>query len=134
MTFPSYHFIEGVAAPISPSCHAVELDGWVFLTGQIARDLANPDAPLPEGIELQTERTLRNIEYILSKLGLSFRNMLSARVFLTDFPNDYGGMNTTYAKVIGEAKPARTCVGVTHIARGAKIEIDCIARRAQVDR
>ncbi len=128
---PSYHFIEGVAAPISPSCHAVELDGWVFLTGQIARDLENPDAKLPEGIELQTECTLRNVEHILSKLGLSFRNLLSVRVFLTDFSNDYDRMNSVYARVVGESKPARTCVGVTHIARGAKVEIDCTARRAR---
>jgi 2-iminobutanoate/2-iminopropanoate deaminase len=130
VALPSYHFVEGVAAPISPSCHAVELDGWIFLTGQIARDLADPEAALPEDIERQTECTLRNMEYILSKLDLSFRNVLSMRVFLTDFPNDYAKMNAVYSRILGESKPARTCVGVTHIARGAKIEIDCIVRRA----
>lgn len=131
VTLPRYHFIEGVAAPISPSCHAVELDGWVFLTGQIARDLANPDSQLPESIELQTEHTLRNIEHILSNMNLSFRNVLSVRVFLTDFPNDYNRMNAVYARMVGASNPARTCVGVTHIAKGAKIEIDCISRRAR---
>ena len=56
--------------------------------------------------------------------------MVSARVFLTDFYNDYAGMNEIYASYFaGDRRPARTCVGVTGLAREALVEIDFIARK-----
>ena len=130
MSLPIYHLVAGLPKPVSPSSHAVEAEGWVFLTGSFPRDLANPDAPLPEGIVAQTERTLGNMATTLQGLGLGFRNLVSVRVFLTQFARDYAAMNEVYARILGDARPARTCIGVTGLVRDALIEIDGIARRS----
>jgi 2-iminobutanoate/2-iminopropanoate deaminase len=129
MSLPIYHLVPGLPKPVSPSSHAVEVDGWVFLTGAFPRDLDNPDAPLPAGIDAQTERTLGNMARTLAGLHLSFRNLVSVRVFLTHFSRDFDAMNVVYARMLGEAKPTRTCVGVVELVRGALVEIDGVARR-----
>ena len=129
MPLPIYHQIPGLPKTVAPASHAVEVDGWVFLTGAFPRDLDNPDAPLPAGIAAQTERTLGNMARTLAGLGLDFTNLVSVRVFLTNFGRDYDAMNAAYARLLGDAKPARTCVGVVELVRGALIEIDGIARR-----
>jgi len=127
---PKYHLIDGLPKSVSPSSHAAESDGFFFLTGQFGRDLDNPDAPLPEGIEAQTERTLLNMKRVLGSLGLTMENVASVRVFLTQFKRDYAAMNAVYARHFdGAARPARTCVGVTDLVRDALIEIDCVAKR-----
>jgi reactive intermediate/imine deaminase len=123
------HMLAGVPAPVSPSSHAVEVDGFVFLTGQFGRDLDAPERELPAGIEAQTERTLANMARVLRQLGLGLENVVSVRVFLTQFRRDYEAMNRAYARGFGKHRPARTCVGVTDLVRGALVEIDCIARR-----
>jgi len=130
MSLPIYHLISGLPKPVSPSSHAVEAEGWVFLTGSFPRDLDDPEAPFPQGIAAQTERTLGNMARTLAGLNLGFRNLVSVRVFLTSFARDYATMNEVYARMLGAARPARTCVGVTDLVRGALIEIDGIARRA----
>lgn len=130
MTDRTFHMLAGVAAPVSPSSHAVEIDGWVFLTGQFGRDLDRPELPLPDGIAAQTERTLQNMQRLLRQLGLGLEHMVSVRVFLTRFDEDYAAMNQVYAGFFPEGRrPTRTCVGVTGLVRGARIEIDGIARR-----
>ena len=115
---------------MSPSSHAVETDGLVFLTGQFGRDPDDPERPLPEGIVAQTEQTLLNLRHVLDGLGLSFDDVVSVRAFLTHFKRDYDAMNETYARAFaGGGRPARTCVGATDLVRDALVEIDCIARR-----
>ena len=126
-----FHMLAGVAAPVSPSSHAVEVDGWVFLTGQFGRDLDRPELPLPAGIAAQTEQTLRNMQRLLRQLGLGLEHVVSVRVFLTQFEQDYAAMNRVYAGFFPEGRrPTRTCVGVTGLVRGALIEIDGVARRS----
>lgn len=124
------HVLDGFPKSMSPSSHAVEADGFIFLTGQFGRDLDDPDASLPNGIEAQTERTLQNMERVLASLGLTLRDVVSVRVFLTSFKRDYAGLNAIYARFFPESeRPVRTCVGVTHLVRDALVEIDCIAKR-----
>jgi 2-iminobutanoate/2-iminopropanoate deaminase len=130
MTDAIYHTLQGFPKSVSPSSHAAEADGFVFLTGQFGRDLKDPDKPLPDGIAAQTEQTLRNMTEVLAALGLGLENVVSVRVFLTKFKRDYDAMNKAYAGFFkGDARPVRTCVGVTDLVRDALIEIDCIARR-----
>lgn len=127
---PKFHVLDGFPKSMSPSSHAAEADGFVFLTGQFGRDLDHPDAPLPEGIEAQTDRTLRNVARVLAALGLTLADVVSVRVFLTRFKRDYDAMNAVYARHFsGPGRPVRTCVGVTDLVRDALIEIDCIAKR-----
>ncbi|MFT4121977.1 MAG: RidA family protein [Bradyrhizobium sp.] len=124
------HILDGFPKSMSPSSHAVEADGFVFLTGQFGRNLDVPEEPLPAGIEAQTERTLQNMERVLASLGLTLRNVVSVRVFLTSFKRDYEGLNAVYSRFFVEGeRPVRTCVGVTDLVRDALVEIDCIARR-----
>ncbi|WP_108663524.1 RidA family protein [Acuticoccus kandeliae] len=125
-----FHTLAGFPKSMSPSSHASETDGFVFLTGQFARDLDNPDKELPIGIKSQTRQTLANMMRALDALGLGADRVLSVRVFLTHFKRDYDEMNEVYASFFPEgARPVRTCVGVTDLVRDALIEIDCIARR-----
>jgi len=130
MTGRKFHILDGFPHSVSPSSHAAEADGFVFLTGQFGRDLDDPDKPLPDGIRAQTDRTMKNLVRVLSALDLSLANVLSVRVFLTHFKRDYEALNEVYAGFFpATPRPARTCVGVTDLVRDALIEIDCIAKR-----
>ena len=125
-----FHILDGLPRSVSPSSHATEADGFVFLTGQFGRNLDDPDEPLPEGIRAQTERTLANLTRVLQLLGLCKENVLSVRVFLTHFKRDYAAMNEVYAGFfLSGRRPARTCVGVTDLVRDALIELDCVCKR-----
>jgi len=126
----SRHILPGFPSSVSPSPHAVEVDGWVHLTGQFPRDLDAPETPLPLGIAAQTEVTLRNMARVLQALGLGWANLVSMRVYLTAFERDYDAMNAVYAAIIpADCRPTRTCLGVGRLVRGALIEMDCVARR-----
>jgi reactive intermediate/imine deaminase len=125
-----FHMVEGGPTPVAPFSHAVEANGWVILTGQMPTDPEAPDAPLPEGIEAQTRRVLENLEIVLRGVGLDRSHILQCRCYLTEFERDYAAFNETYRAFFpAERLPARTTVGVTALAVGALVEIDCIARR-----
>jgi reactive intermediate/imine deaminase len=127
---PVFHLFATAPKPVAPYSHAVEADGWVFLTGQIPNDAEAPAAPLPSGIEAQTRRTLDNLVRVLAGLDLGLEHVVAARVFLTHFDEDYQRMNRVYESYFSAGRlPARTCIGVTALALGARIEIDFIARR-----
>jgi reactive intermediate/imine deaminase len=127
---PVFHLFATAPKPVAPYSHAVEADGWVFLTGQIPNDAEAPAAPLPGGIEAQTRRTLDNLVRVLAGLDLGLEHVVAARVFLTHFDEDYQRMNRVYESYFSAGRlPARTCIGVTALALGARIEIDFIARR-----
>ncbi|MCA3245609.1 MAG: RidA family protein [Azospirillum sp.] len=116
--------------PVAPFSHAVEADGWVFVTGQMPTDPAAPDAPLAPGIEAQTRRVMDNLAIVLDGLGLTLADTVMARVYLTEFVRDYAAMNAVYAGYFAPGKlPARTCVGVTALAVGALVEIDLVVKR-----
>ncbi|QDG79774.1 RidA family protein [Labrenzia sp. PHM005] len=116
--------------PVAPFSHAVEVDGWVFVTGQMPTDPDAPDAPLPDGVAAQTERVMENLKIVLGGLELGLENVTFARVYLTQFERDYEEMNETYRSFFEDGKlPGRTCIGVTGLAVGALVEIDLIARR-----
>lgn len=129
---PLFHMVAGAPKPVAPFSHAVEADGWVFVTGQLPIDSIDDGLPLPEGIEAQTHKVFDNLKCVLANLGLGLEHVLCARVFLTDFYADYAAMNAVYAGYFPpDRRPARTCVGVTGLARRARVEIDFIARRPQ---
>ncbi len=130
MGAPRFMMIPGAPTPVAPFSHAVEADGWVFVTGQMPTDPNDDGAPLPAGIEAQTRRVMDNLILVLRGVGLGLEHVVSARAFLTDFERDYGAMNETYRSYFPTDRlPARTCVGVTGLARHALVEIDVIARR-----
>jgi reactive intermediate/imine deaminase len=130
MTDPLFHMVAQAPQPVAPFSHAVETDGWVFLTGQMPTDPKDPDAPLADGIEAQTRRVMDNLVLVLEGLGLGLEHVISARVFLTEFERDYAVMNDVYRSCFpSDRLPARTCVGVTALAVQALVEIDFIVKR-----
>jgi 2-iminobutanoate/2-iminopropanoate deaminase len=130
MSAARFLMIPGAPTPVAPFSHAVDADGWIFVTGQMPTDPQDDAAPLPPGIEAQTRRVMDNLSIVLAGLGLTLSHVVSARVFLTEFERDYAAMNATYRMYFPEDRlPARTCVGVTALARAALVEIDLIARR-----
>lgn len=125
-----HHMIASGPRPVAPFSHAVEADGWVFITGQMPTDPAAPDAPLPEGIEAQTRRVMQNLRVVLAGIGLGFEHVTMARIYLTAFERDYAGLNALWPSFFEAGKlPARTTIGVTALAVGALVEIDMVARR-----
>ena len=130
MRGPLFHRIAGAPDPVAPFSHAVEQDGWVFVTGQMPFSGTAINSPYPKGIEAQTRQVMANLLRVLEGCGLGLQNVLAARIFLTHFKTDYEKMNRVYASYFAPGKrPARTCIGVTGLARGARVEIDFIARR-----
>ena len=130
MTTPIFHNFDNTPTHVAPFSHAVESDGWIQLTGQIPTDPNDDDQPLSVGIELQTRRVMDNLVIVLQGLGLDLKHVLSCRVYLTKFERDYETMNKVYQSYFPlDRLPARTCVGVTALARDALVEIDMIARR-----
>ncbi len=130
MSEPSFHMIDGAPQPVAPFSHVVEVDGWLFLTGQMPTFPDDPDKPLPEGVEAQTRRTMDNLILVLEGVGVDLSHVVQARVYLTRFERDYAAMNEAYRSYFPPGRlPARTCVGVSGLAVGALVEIDMVARR-----
>lgn len=130
MSAPIFHMIAGAPRPVAPFSHAVECDGWVFITGQMPNLPDDPAATLPEGIAAQTRNVMENLKRVLGGVGLGLDQVVSARIFLTHFHEDYARINATYASYFpADRLPARTCVGVTGLAYHARVEIDLVAKR-----
>ena len=125
-----FHMVSGAPDPVAPFSHAVEADGWVFVTGQMPFTGTGNDSPYPESIEEQTHQVMKNLATVLEGCHLGLENVTAARVYLRHFDDDYARMNVVYAGYFLPGRlPARTCIGVSSLARGARIEIDMIARR-----
>ena len=125
-----FWMVEDAPTPVGPFSHAVEADGWVFVTGQMPTDPGDDSAPLPEGVVAQTRRVLDNLILVLEGIGLGLAHVTFTRIYLTEFKRDYASMNETYRAYFPQNRlPARTCVGVTGLARDALVEIDFIVKR-----
>ena len=124
------HMIDGAPEPVAPFSHATEAGGWVFVTGQMPTHPGRPDAALPYGIEAQTRQVIDNLCRVLRGLSLSLPDVVRTGAYLTHFDEDYAIFNEVYRSYFEPGRlPARTCIGVTALARGARVEIDFIARR-----
>ena len=119
--------VQTSAAPsaIGPYSQAIRIGDFLYTSGQIA---FNPDTmEMMNGeIEEQTERVLKSIEAILKADGLSLTHVIKTTVYLTDL-GEFSRMNQVYEKFFDKTKPARACVQVAALPKGAKVEIDAIA-------
>ena len=115
---------------MAPFSHAVEADGWVYLTGQMPFVGTSINESYPQGIAAQAHQVMHNLQTVLCGVGLGLEQVVQVRVYLLHFDRDYDAMNTVYATWFAPGqRPARTCVGVSGLAKGALIEIDMVARR-----
>jgi 2-iminobutanoate/2-iminopropanoate deaminase len=114
-------------APIGPYSQAVRSGKSLFCSGQIA---INPDTgELVAGdAAAQAEQVLTNLGAVLREGGFDYEDVVKTTVFLVDM-NDFPAVNAVYEKFFEDAKPARSTVAVAGLPRGARVEIDAIARR-----
>lgn len=114
--------------PVGPYSPAMAFERLIFVSGQGAVD-PSTGALAGNDVATQTEQCLRNLEAILVAGGSSLQHVLRCGVFLADM-HEFKAMNTVYARVFGEHRPARTTVEVSALPReGLLVEIDCIAYR-----
>ncbi len=111
-------------AAIGPYSQGLDIGSMVFVSGQIPVDPAT--GTMAETIEEQTTQSLTNLKNILATGGLTMSNVVKTVVFLSDL-NDFPAMNAVYETFFEKPFPARSCVQVAAIPKGAKIEIECIA-------
>ena len=107
-----FHMIAGGPKPVAPFSHAVEADGFVFITGQM------PDTPetpgvLPDEIVSQTDAVMANLLKVLVGVGLGFEHVVIARIYLTRFQQDYAAMNETIEAILRRTGCLRALVLVS---------------------
>src|SRR6202158_484392 len=84
-----FHMIDAAPEPVAPFSHATEIDGWVFVTGQMPTYPGNPQAAVPDGIEAQTHLVIDNLRRVLEGLSLRLNDVARAGAYLTHFVEDY---------------------------------------------
>jgi 2-iminobutanoate/2-iminopropanoate deaminase len=110
---------------IGPYSQAVQVDGWLYASGQLPM---TPAGDMVEGdIEIQAEQVFNNIEAILKAAGGSLSQVVKATVFVQDL-NDFARLNAVYERRFAGHKPARSTVEVARLPRDARVEIEVIAR------
>lgn len=113
-------------AAIGPYSQGLNAGNIVFVSGQIPVNPAT--GTMAETVEEQAAQSLNNIKNILAADGLTMSDVIKTSVFLADL-NDFAAVNKVYATFFEEPYPARSCVQVAAIPKGAKLEIECIAVR-----
>ncbi len=118
--------IATTAAPgaIGPYSQAIEVNGFVYASGQIPLDPAT--GVFPEGISAQTRQSLTNAKAILEAAGTDLGHVVKTTVFLADM-GDFAAMNEVYAEFFQAPYPARSAVAVKTLPKNALVEIECIA-------
>ena len=112
-------------AAIGPYSQAIRIGDFLYTSGQISLD-PEPMEMITGNIEVETEKVLKNIEAILKEDGLNLNDIIKTTVYLTDL-SEFGRMNQVYEKFFTDTKPARACVQVAALPKGAKVEIDVVA-------
>ena len=128
MTLADRHAVVTPSAPaaIGPYSQAIVSGDLVFLSGQIPLDPATGEL-VSGDIQSETHRVLQNVAAVLEAAGSSFDRVLKTTVFLTDLA-DFGAMNAVYRGYFPDPAPARSTIQVAALPRGARVEIDVIAR------
>ena len=112
-------------AAIGPYSQAIRIGDFLYTSGQISLDPETMEM-ITGDIEVETEKVLKNIEAILKEDGLSLNNIIKTTVYLTDL-SEFARMNQVYENFFTDTKPARACVQVAALPKGAKVEIDVVA-------
>lgn len=117
----------GAAKPLAPYTPAIELNGVVYLSGQIA---LTPGGELVNAsIEEETTQVMENLGLLLKAAGLTYNDLVKVTIFLSDMAH-YGTVNTVYGSYFTGDPPAREAVAVKGLPRGANVEISGIAGRS----
>jgi 2-iminobutanoate/2-iminopropanoate deaminase len=115
-------------AAIGPYSQAVEVNGTLYISGQVPIDPATGKVVIGN-IKVQTEQVMKNIEAILKEAGYTFQEVVKSTCLLSDMAN-FAGMNEVYAKYYPENPPARAAFAVKELPLGVLVEIETIAVRS----
>jgi 2-iminobutanoate/2-iminopropanoate deaminase len=120
----------GVPTPRGPYSPAVRAGGFIYVAGQVPLDPVTNQSVVGD-IRRETRQALNNVKRILEGCGATMADVVRTTVYLTDVGN-FAAMNEVYAEFFGEAKPARTTIGVAALPLpGAAVEIDAIAYKPE---
>jgi len=134
LVFPQYQnpvkqviVTDNAPKPIGPYSQAVRYGDFVFISGQIGLDPATGN--LSETVDGQTLRVMENIRAILEEAGLGFSDIVQTRIYITNM-TDWDTVNRIYGGYFENQYPARATVQIAGLPKGAKVEIEVIARRS----
>jgi 2-iminobutanoate/2-iminopropanoate deaminase len=116
----------GAPAAIGPYSQGVVADGFFFSAGQAALDPVS-GMLVEGGIEPETERVMANLTAVLDAAGATWGDVVKTTIFLVDVA-DFGTVNAIYGRFVGDPPPARSTVAVAALPKGARVEIEVIAR------
>jgi len=127
MMFKKIWLTKEAPAPIGPYSQAVEVEGLVFCSGQVAIDpktnqVSNGD------VKNQTELVMKNIGAVLKSADLNYSNIVKTTIFLTSMA-DFAAVNEVYGAYFTDLPPARSTVAVSGLPKGVQVEIEVIAKR-----
>jgi len=119
--------LPGIEPSSFPFSKVVEANGFVFLAGQVG-DAPGASGAIPGGIRAETRQMLENVGALLRAVGLDYRDVVKATVYLKDF-GEFAAMNEVYREYFPTEPPTRATVGVTALAADYRVEIEVIAAR-----
>ena len=124
MTTITHHHMPGTEDLGLPFASAVQVDNTLYLSGNLGNKPGTNEL-VPGGIEAETRQTMDNIKAVVEHFGSSMDNIVKCTVFLADM-DEWPAMNAVYVTYF-ENPPARSALGASGLALGAKVEIECIA-------
>lgn len=122
-----YHHSDSAPRAIGPYSQAVEVDGWLFTSGQVGLDPATGEL-VGGGFEGQARQVFANLKAVLGAAGCTLADVVKATVYLADMA-DFPTLNGIYAAEFGDHKPARSTVQAAALPKSARVEIDLVARK-----
>lgn len=120
-------FTKNAPAAVGPYSQAIDVGDFVFLSGQIPIDPATGNI-VEGGVAAQTRQIFSNISAVLESAGLTLQDVIKTMVYVTDL-GEFATLNSIYGEYFPENPPARSCVEVSALPKGAQVEIEVIAKR-----
>lgn len=118
---------QSAPAAIGPYSQAIEINGFVYASGQLPIDPAT--GAFPEGgVKEQTRQSILNVKAILEEAGLALSNVVKTTVYLADM-GDFAAMNEVYSQFFAQPFPARSAIAVKALPKGALVEVEVVAAR-----
>lgn len=118
---------QNAPAAIGPYSQAIEVNGFVYASGQLPIDPATGAFP-DGGVKEQTRQSLLNVKAILEEAGLALSNVVKTTVYLADM-GDFAAMNEVYSRFFAQPFPARSAIAVKALPKGALVEVEVVAAR-----
>lgn len=118
---------QNAPAAIGPYSQAIEVNGFVYASGQLPIDPAT--GAFPEGgVKEQTRQSILNVKAILEEAGLALSNVVKTTAYLADM-GDFAAMNEVYSQFFAQPFPARSAIAVKALPKGALVEVEVVAAR-----